>query len=169
VASKQQRNKTAPKRPRRLRPGNLFKRIARARPEATDAVPAAAAPAFPEAVIDPSAGTVRVEITFGFAQHGTYTLQLFDPPGTRLLASVEGVSTDQIPDTFDLQPAPTALAQHLVQWSGAVDAFTEAPGQKYSVTVRVLQNGVVVPGGERIKEGPLDVTQAFLAAVRLVL
>jgi hypothetical protein len=174
TAKKAGKKKATPRKAAAPRAGNLFRRIPRpaAAPPPAAAGPAvrgAAAAVFPpEARIARTAGPVSVEISFGFAQHGSYTLQLFDPAGTQLIDSLAGVNTDGIPDTFVLQPTPAALDRHLVQWSGAVDAFTNAPGQRFSVDVQVLQGGGVVPGGSHHKEGPLDVTQAFLGAVRLV-
>jgi hypothetical protein len=156
------------------RGGGLFRRMPRsaaASPaEAGPVVPGGAAPPVfpPEARIARTGGPVSIDISFGFAQHGSYTLQLFDPAGTQLIDSLAGVNTDGIADTFRLQPTPGALDRHLIQWSGAVDAFTNAPGQRFSVDVQVKQGGGVVPGGSHHKEGPLDVTQAFLGAVRLV-
>jgi hypothetical protein len=113
-------------------------------------------------------GPVIVEILFGHAQHGTYTIQLFDPTGKNELASESGVSTDERPDQFALNISAAQLDRHLVQWSGAVDAFTSEPGQRFSVTVNVRQGGETVPGGHVEKTGPLNVTQAFLGILRLV-
>jgi hypothetical protein len=173
-ARKAAKKAAAPKKAQTPRGGRLFRRM----PRPAAAAPAAAGPAVPgaavaavfppEAQIARSGGPVSVEISFGFAQHGSYTLQLFDPAGAQLIDSLAGVNTDGIPDTFALQPTPAALHRHIVQWSGAVDAFTSAPGQRFSVDVQVMQGGGIVPGGSHHKEGPLDVTQAFLGAVRLV-
>ena len=121
----------------------------------------------PEARISAGGGTVSVEITFGHAQHGLYTIQLFDPEGTEL-AREAGFSTDTLPDRFDLRFTPAQLDRHFVQWSGAVDAFSNAPGQRFSVIVEVSQAGSTVPGGRIEKSGPLNITQAFLGILRLV-
>jgi len=136
------------------------------------AVPKAeAAPAaddVPVATIAAAGGPVSVEIAFGFAQHGKYTIQLFDPAGATELARESGVSTDPIPDRFTLSPTARQLDRHLVQWSGAVDAFSPAPAQQFSVIFDVTQDGAGVPGGHVEKTGPLTVTQAFLGILRLV-
>jgi hypothetical protein len=128
----------------------------------------AAAPRVPEATIAAAGGPVSVEIVFGHAQHGTYTIQLFDPTGRQLLASETGLNTDGVPDQFTLQLPPARLDQHFLQWSGAVDAFSPRPGQRFSVTFRVLQGGRVVPDGEKERAGALDITQAFLGVLKLV-
>ena len=122
----------------------------------------------PDARIKANGGTVSVEITFGHAQHGKYTIQLFDPSGTTELARATGFSTDQLSDRFDLKLTPAQLDRTFVQWSGAVDAFSSAPGQRFSVIFEVLQNGAAVPGGNVERSGPLNVTQAFLGVLRLV-
>jgi hypothetical protein len=126
------------------------------------------APSLPQATIRTADGPVSVEIAFGHAQHGTYTIQLFDPTGKRELATETGVSTDDRADVFALAVAPAELDRHLVQWSGAVDAFTPEPGQRFSVTFDVRQRGEIVAGGHVEKNGPLNVTQAFLGILRLV-
>jgi hypothetical protein len=100
-------------------------RAAASRSRATDGIP--------EARIDKGGGAVSVQITFGHAQHASYTIQLFDPAGSTELAREAGVNTDTEPDRFDLTLTPAQLHRHLVQWSGAVDAFSGGPGQRYSV------------------------------------
>lgn len=135
---------------------------------AEESAPAGAASGVPEATVSRTGGTVSVEITFGQAQHGKFTIQLFDPAGTTELAREAGLNTDSIPDRFDLRPTPSQLDQHLVQWSGAVSAFSPAPGQQFSVIFDVTQNGSNVPDGHVEQAGPLNITQAFLGILRLV-
>jgi hypothetical protein len=130
--------------------------------------PSAADSRVPEAAVSRNGAPVNVEITFGHAQHGQYTLQLFDAAGTTELTRETGLSTDGIPDRFELKLTPAQLDQHLLQWSGAVDAFSPAPGQQFSVIFDVTQSGQRVPGGHVEKVGPLVVTQAFLGILRLV-
>ena len=122
----------------------------------------------PQAMISAAAGPVTVEIGFGHAQHGTYTIQLFDPSGTSELARLTGLSTDDIADQIALKPSPSQLDRHILQWSGAVDAFSPSPGQQFSVVFDVRQDGHGVPGGHIEKTGPLTVTQAFLGILRLI-
>jgi len=129
---------------------------------------AGADPGVPEATVSGAGGVVSVEIAFGHAQHAKYTIQLFDPRGKTELWRQSGLSTDDLPDCFDLERDPEELERHLLQWSGAVSAFTPAPGQQYSVIFEVSQDGIVVPGGRVERTGPLDVTQAFLGILRLV-
>ncbi len=135
---------------------------------AARAAPTAADSGVPEATVSRTNDPVIVEIAFGQAQHGSYTIQLFDPSGTTELAREVGLSTDEVPDRFQLKPTPTQLDQHILQWSGAVDAFTPAPGQQFSVILDVTQSGKTVPGGHVEKAGPLTITQAFLGILRLV-
>ena len=122
----------------------------------------------PEARIRRDGGPVTVEIAFGHAQHGNYTIQLFDPTGDTELSRETGLSTDQIPDRFELQRTAAQLDQHLLQWSGSVSAFSSAPGQQFSVIFDVSQNGQTVPGGHVEITGPLDRTETFLSLLRLV-
>jgi hypothetical protein len=128
----------------------------------------AAEPDVPEAAIRAAHGAVTLEIAFGHAQHGKYTIQLFDPSGTIELSRETGLSTDATPDRFDLKLTAAQLDGHLLQWSGAVDAFSNAPGQRFAVIFDVSQRGSSVPGGHVEKTGPLEVTQAFLGVLRLV-
>ncbi len=122
----------------------------------------------PEATISRTGAPVSVEILFGHAQHGKYTIQLFEPRGETELTRQAGLSTDEVPDRFELGPSPAQLDQHIVQWSGAVSAFTSAPGQRFSVIFDVTQGGSLVPGGHVERTGPLAVTQVFLGILRLV-
>ena len=130
--------------------------------------PAAADSGVPVAAIAAGGGPVTVSIVFGQAQHAKYTIQLFDPAGTTELTRQAGLNTDAIPDQFTLQASPAQLDQHLLQWSGAVSAFTPAPGQLFSIIVDVTQNGVSVPGAPVPRTGKLTVTQAFVGILRLV-
>jgi hypothetical protein len=159
------------------RPKFRITRIARsvgaaAGPAALAGAGAAAAlavdPGVPVATIATGGGPVVVAISFGHAQHGQYTIQLFDPAGTTELLRQPGLNTDATPDQFTLSGTPAQLNQHLLQWSGAVSAFTPAPGQQFSVTFDVTQNGAGVPGGHVSRTGPLNITQAFVGVLRLV-
>jgi hypothetical protein len=130
---------------------------------------APAEPEIPEVVIQRKGGPVSIAIAFGHAQHGTYTIQLFDPDLTTELARETGSSTDHEPDRFDLKLTPAQLDRHCLQWTGAVDAFSNAPGQRYSVIFDVIQGGNVVKCGDPCeKTGPLDSSQTFLGVIRLV-
>jgi hypothetical protein len=129
---------------------------------------AAVDPGVPAATIASAGGPVTVAISFGHAQHGQYTIQLFDPSGATELLRQPGLNTDSTPDQFTLNNTPAQLNQHLLQWSGAVSAFTPAPGQQFSVTFDVTQNGAGVPGGHVQRTGPLNITQAFVGVLRLV-
>jgi hypothetical protein len=126
----------------------------------------AARAATPEVPIRRADGPVSVAITFGFAHRGSYTIQLFDPDGAEL-AREAGVSTDEKPDRFVLQLTPAQLDEHILQWTGSVDAFSSGPN-RYSVTFDVIQNGVVVPDGRKETSGPFDTTQGFGGCLRLV-
>lgn len=136
------------------------------------AIARAAAPAIdptvPVATIASAGGPVTVGISFGFAQHGKYTIQVFDPGGTTELVRQSGVNTDAIPDQFTLQATPAQLDGQLLQWSGLVSAFSPAPGQQFSVTFDVSQNGVGVPGGRVPRTGALNTAQPFIGLLRLV-
>jgi len=125
-------------------------------------------PGVPVAVIAAAGGPVVVGITFGQAQLANYAIQLFDPSGTTERTRERGMNTDAIPEQFTLSIAPAALDQHILQWSGVVSAFSPAPGQQFSVTFDVTQNGVGVAGGRVQRSGPLNVAQAFVGVLRLV-
>lgn len=171
-ASKQSTRKSAKRTQRSARRAPLLRRVIDVPPRRRSAKGAAPAVSpfagLPSATLDRSAGDVEMEISFGHAQHGKYTIQLFDPTGTQELAVEQGVSTDTQPDRFTLRMSPASLNGHLLQWSGAVDAFSNQPAQRFSVLFTVMQRGQVVPDGSVEKEGPLNVTQAFLGALVLV-
>jgi hypothetical protein len=144
-------------------------RLARVARGFTTARPAAAAdPAVPVAIIAAAGGPVTVGISFGQAQHAQYTIQVFDATGSRELARQTGLNTDAIPDQFTLQIGPGQLDQNILQWSGAISAFSPAPGQQFSITFDVSQNGAPVSGGRVQRTGALTITQAFVGVLRLV-
>ena len=124
--------------------------------------------AVPEATLNAQGGEVTVEIAFGHAQHGSYTIQLFDPTGKIELWHEPGDNTDPIPDRFILPFTPRGLHRHLLQWTGSVDALSPQPGERFSVLFDVSQGGQVVPGGHVEKTGPLELTQSFHGILRLV-
>lgn len=155
------------------RPGNIrMIRVARSSEvrllRSLESGTAAPDPGVPVAMIAAGGGPVTVGISFGQAQHGQYTIQLFDPAGTTEILRQPGLNTDAIPDQFTMQATPAQLNQHILQWSGAISAFTPAPGQQFSVTFDVTQNGLGVPGGKVQRAGALAVTQAFVGVLRLV-
>jgi hypothetical protein len=137
-------------------------------PAAARATSAAGDPGVPIATIAAGGGPVTVGISFGQAQHANYAIQLFDSTGATELSRQSGMNTDSIPDQFVLQTSPAQLDRDILQWSGIVTAFSPAPGQQFSITFDVTQNGVGVPGGRVQRSGQLNVAQAFVGVLRLV-
>ena len=90
--------------------------------------------------IKPAGGPVTVEIAFGFAQVGAYTLKLWYQSGQGKVLG-EGVNTDQVPDVFTLpKPVKTNVGRTL-DCVATVLAPNPQPGERYRVDMIVRQDG----------------------------
>lgn len=123
------------------------------------------------AKLDPGAGDVTVEITFGYAQRAVYDIFLWDADSTNLIwrsTPSPGFSYDALPDRFILSKPPGEMNHFSILWRGIVSSGEPVPGEFYSVTVMITQGGAEVPGGHIVNKGPLENTEAFMDYVRLI-
>lgn len=86
-------------------------------------------------------GPVSVEITFGFAQVGAYTLVIWNPAGTAKRMLGEGVNTDQVPDVYTLPQPITGDNGSIVDCVATILAANPGLGEHYSVDMIVRQDG----------------------------
>ncbi len=117
------------------------------------------------AKIDKSRGKPRVEVVIGQAQQGRYIVRLWDKHGRKPNVIAEGVNWDNEPDSFLLDAR--SLSERILSWDVVVTALNPAPGQFYSVTVTITQDGEAVEGGIFEEKGKLDGTKAVLGMCML--
>ncbi len=115
-----------------------------------------------------SGGPPAIDIAFGYAQHGLYKIAIWDAQGASPRVIGEGVNTDNVPDQFPLGEPLAELDKRIVSWEGLITSFTGNPGERYSVTMRFIQNGADTPDSPFTQSGSLNNTKAFYDAVRLV-
>lgn len=102
--------------------------------------------------INPAGGALKVEIAFGFAQVGAYTLKLWFQNGQGKLLG-EGVNTDFKPDVFDLPKPAKANVGRILDCVATVIAPNPKPGERYRVEMIVRQDGKIC--GKEVDEGAL--------------
>lgn len=100
-------------------------------------------------------GVPEVEIVIGQAQFGTYEIYLWDSDGTSPRLIGKGLNTDSLPDVHPIGPA-AALGGKKMTWQCVVSAPKKSPGQKYSVTVIVRQDGNVCENSPYQQTGSLS-------------
>jgi hypothetical protein len=108
------------------------------------------------ASLSKTGGQPQVEIIIGQAHWGRYHIYLWDPDGVTSQNVGSGLNVDQIPDQFVINRPVGSLDRWLLSWEVAVAPFQPAAGQQYSVTVKVTQDGAVVPGGQIVDQGPVN-------------
>jgi hypothetical protein len=111
--------------------------------------------------IDINKGFPEVEIIIGQAQSGKYEFVLWDNTGHNPIEIGHGINTDHVLDKFPVGPigaiTKTAdLIGRFLSWSVNVSAFESGPGQLYSVTIIIRQEGANVLDGPFMYQGALD-------------
>ena len=97
------------------------------------------------ATLDLNGGTPAVEIIVGHAHFARFDFSLFDATGRNPQTIGEGINSDNVPDIFPLNSPPlSGLERHTIFWRAVISSPTGAPGETYSVIVRVIQDGRVV-------------------------
>lgn len=97
--------------------------------------------------LNPAGGIPQVEVIFGQAQVGVYRSFLWDDHANNPQPLAHGNSADGLPDKFSVGVAANALTGLYVSLEAVIQTATSAPGQLYSLTVSIRQDGNVVPGG----------------------
>lgn len=105
---------------------------------------------------------VFVDVIIGQAQHGQYTVKLFDSQGYNPKEVGSGNNYDTLPDTFELDNSAPGLAGRLLGWTITI-ASPQAPnGQMYYARV-IVREGTMSLSAEPIEcSGPLDGAKIFI-------
>ncbi len=106
-----------------------------------------------EIPINSSGGPVTVEIAFGFAQVGAYTLKLWYQSGQGKIIG-EGVNTDNKPDVFTLPKPAKSNIGRILDCVATVISPNPRPGERYRVDMIVHQDGEEC--GREFDEGLID-------------
>jgi N-acetylmuramoyl-L-alanine amidase len=115
-----------------------------------------------------SGGPPNVEIEIGQAQFGKYELSLFDTDGRNPVVIGSGLSHDQLPDTFQIDGDPRALHARFLSWSANLIPAGAELTPRFSLTVRVRQNGLELPDSPVVAvTGPLPAPRVEFGFVKL--
>jgi hypothetical protein len=101
----------------------------------------------PTVTLNPAGGIPDVEIIFGQAQVGVYRSFLWDGQASNPAPLAHGNNIDGLPDLSSIGVAATALSGRYLSVEAVIQTATSQPGQLYSLTVLIRQDGAVVPGG----------------------
>lgn len=112
-------------------------------------------------------GVPDLEVVIGNAHFGKYQVALYDSNDRNAVVIGSGVNTDTTPDKFSVKDNRGNLNNRVLTWDVVVAAFVSGPGQNYSVTIRISQRGVTVPGGEFQYKGQLDGVEIVSDILRL--
>lgn len=117
---------------------------------------------------NPAGGEITVEVLFGQAQLGTYTLNLFDSAGKNAQEIGTGNNIDNLPDTFSIPGRASAMRDKLLGWNMIITAPSSGQGQRYFASVKVMQDGQVVDDGPFEDGGPIDDAKIILGWAKFV-
>jgi hypothetical protein len=98
-------------------------------------------------------GPLTVEIAFAFVQVGAYAIVLWDRKGKSKMKLIEGINTDQIPDTYTLPQPNSKNDGGILDCLATILGGNPGPNERYRVDVIVTQNGVEC--GRQFDEGML--------------
>lgn len=116
-------------------------------------------------VLQVDGGTPTVEISFGHAHVGNYTCNLWDQNGedyTKLAKLAHGNNVDNVKDTFHMEYEPNYLNGLIFSYEAIIQAAENRPGQQYSLTITVRQQGDVCKDGVIHDTGTLDDTKSII-------
>lgn len=113
-------------------------------------------------LVDKNGLPPEVELTIGQAQWGEYVIYLWDSQHHNPVQIGAGLNSDNVPDKFFVGNSAAALEGRRVSWQVGIASPKTGPGQKYALTVRVTQGGVLVPGGLIEDSGALSRGSIFL-------
>ncbi len=114
------------------------------------------------------AGDLTIDIIFGYAQFGSYDVNIYDENGQNGKEIARGSNT-QNRDVEVVSIGPVSdLDGKIIDWDLTISAAETGPGQFYSATVIFRQGGTIVPGGTWQKSGPLQDTKSLYGLFKLV-
>lgn len=96
------------------------------------------------ATLDLHGGAPEIEIIVGHAHFARFDFFLYDASGKNPQLIDEGRNDDNLPDIFPItNPALSGLDRFTILWRAVVTSQLGIPGEKYSVIVRVMQDGKI--------------------------
>ena len=101
-------------------------------------------------------GVPKVEVFIGQANFGKYRLLLWDANGKNAQLFGKGINVDQVEDKFPIGTSVGDLDDRILSWEIIIAAFTGNPGQRYSASVSITQNGAQVQHGLFEYKGALE-------------
>jgi hypothetical protein len=112
-------------------------------------------------------GPVTVEIVIGHAQFGRYELALYDTNGENPDVIGDGVSSDNVPDSFPLNTPIADLDGRFLAWSVNIIPAGTGPNEQFSLTVSVRQANGDCQGSPVLLSGPLPAAHAEFGFAKL--
>jgi len=99
-----------------------------------------------KAILNAAGSLPKVEIIVGFAHFAKFEFFLFDQNGQNPQKFAEGVNSDTIPDIFEVGTGGSvaSLNNRTIFWQVAVASPTGAPGENFSIFIRVSQDENIV-------------------------
>jgi hypothetical protein len=100
-----------------------------------------------DVTLNPAGGAPEIEVLFGQAQVGVYRAFLWDTQAKNSTPLHHGNNVDALLDKFPVGVPASALTGRFASVEAVNQTATPQAGQLLSMTVRVRQDGGVVPGG----------------------
>lgn len=120
-------------------------------------------PPIEEVILDSNGGKPTVEILFGQAHVGNYRCFLWNRQGKDPEELAHGDNVDDVVDAFEIDAEPADLDRRIISVESIVQAAEAKPGQIYSVTITIRQQGKVCSGGAIHDAGPFEDVKALVA------
>jgi hypothetical protein len=116
-----------------------------------------------------SKGSPSVEIIFGQAHLGNYRVFLWDAEGKNPEQLSHGNNLDDVPDAFTVAFQPKDLDKRILSYELIIQAAEARPGQVYSATIIVRQDGMPCKGGVIPVTGPMEDVKSIIGFRRFMI
>lgn len=121
-----------------------------------------------EIPFDPAGGDVFIDVFFGQAQFGQYSLNHHDSTGHNTNNFANGNNIDNLPDRVPV-PVPTKdLTNTVLSWTMTIAALPSGKNERYYARITPIQDGAVLENASFEYSGDLNGSEIIAGLARFI-
>jgi hypothetical protein len=121
-----------------------------------------------EAQLSRNDGQPEVEIIIGQIKRGDFEIVLYDADGRNPITIAADHNGQAISYKYKIEKPINQLNGSTLIWDVIIGASDTGAGQNWAVTLKITQNGKVVPGGNILNQGQFEIIDHMSDEVRLI-